>query len=801
MDRNRNGGGVCIYVKNTIAFNLRTDITSTSLESLWISLLLPKMKPITIGACYKPPRLSINDSINDLQSIISNINIDSETYILGDLNINYNDVSSPAVKNYRDVLLLHNFHQLISTPTRVTTTTSTVIDHILCNSKEHVCQSGTLDLGISDHMVIFCTRKLVKCSVSFNNIVKVRSMKNYDQDTYTTMLNNVNWNCILKMNDVDLAWSKFREMFCEIIDHIAPEKTVRVKTRTEPWMSGEIIEMINNRDKLFAMYRKNRTDEDRYRNYCHLRNLVQRTVKAAKAEYFENQIKVNENNPKKLWSHLKTLGYSNKSKDKSNIVLRIDDELCHNSKKVADYINKFFTYVASNLVSKLPKVGLMYGIGSSKLSNFYRSKGVTPASCKLRPVDLQFVKKELKDLNENKSTGLDGISPRFLKDGADILCTPIMHIINLSISSSVVPTEFKSARVTPLFKKNSKLEVGNYRPVSVLSTVSKILERAVYKQLNEYLQNNGLLYRLQSGFRQYYSTNTCLVYLTDLVKYQIAAGNYVGMVALDVQKAFDCVNHQILCDKLELMGVESSWFHSYLTGRSQVVIANGVKSETETIQCGVPQGSILGPLLYLCYCNDMEIATDSSLILYADDSVIVFADKDPKKIEKKLATELKSVNQWLIENKLSLHPGKCEAILFATKRKISRVPSFCIKFGKSDIMGKTSLKYLGSIMENDLSGKECVDSIVKKANGRLKFLYRHRKVLTRETRKILSMAIVQCHIDYASMSWFFNLTSDLRDKLQVIQNKMIRFILGKGNREHVGQVEFSQIHCPNVENE
>ena len=167
MDRNHNGGGVCIYVKNSIAFNLRTDITSTSLESLWISLLLPKMKPITIGACYKPPRLSINDSINDLQSIISNINIDSETYILGDLNINYNDVSSPAVKNYRDVLLLHNFHQLINTPTRVTTTTSTVIDHILCNSKEHVCQSGTLDLGISDHMVIFCTRKLVKMCCEF----------------------------------------------------------------------------------------------------------------------------------------------------------------------------------------------------------------------------------------------------------------------------------------------------------------------------------------------------------------------------------------------------------------------------------------------------------------------------------------------------------------------------------------------------------------------------------------------------------------------------------------------------------
>jgi len=248
------------------------------------------------------------------------------------------------------------------------------------------------------------------------------------------------------------------------------------------------------------------------------------------------------------------------------------------------------------------------------------------------------------------------------------------------------------------------------------------------------------------------------------------------------------------------MGVESSWFKSYLTGRTQIVIVNGVRSETEHIQCCILQGSLLGPLLYLCYCNDMELATECNLILYADDSIILYADKDPKTIEEKLAVELSAVNHWLIENKLSIHPGKCESILFAAKRKINQVPSFGIKFNDVDIVGKKSLKYLGSILENDLSGKECVNSIIKKANGRLKFLYRHRKVLTRKTRKILSMALVQSHIDYACMSWYFDLTKEHKHKLQVVQNRMVRFILDKGNRDHIGQIEFGQIHCTNIEN-
>ena len=227
--------------------------------------------------------------------------------------------------------------------------------------------------------------------------------------------------------------------------------------------------------------------------------------------------------------------------------------------------------------------------------------------------------------------------------------------MNLSILSEVVPSGFKQARVLPLFKKGSKLHPGNYRPVSVLSVLSKILERAVHVQLSEYLCKRNLMYEHQSGFRGAYSTETCLLGLTDYIKGEMGRGNLVGLVLMDLQKAFDTVNHGIILDKLSSMGVAStSWFKSYLSGRSQCVEVDGERSYFESITCGVPQGSILGPLLFLVYVNDMHLSVGCHLSLYADDSALIFSHRDPSIIAEKLSTELSHCRDWLIENKLSL---------------------------------------------------------------------------------------------------------------------------------------------------
>lgn len=248
-----------------------------------------------------------------------------------------------------------------------------------------------------------------------------------------------------------------------------------------------------------------------------------------------------------------------------------------------------------------------------------------------------------------------------------------------------------------LFKKNSRADVGNYRPVSILSSISKIFERLVYEQVEEYLIRLDLLYELQSGFRAAYSTDTCLIHLFDYVRQNFDQGNYVGMLLLDMQKAFDTVNHKILISKLQCMGFSNSaliWFTSYLTDRTQVCDVEGSLSDPQSITCGVPQGSILGPLLFLVYINDISAAVRCKVLLYADDSALLVPGCNVKDIENTLGIELESVNQWLVDNKLSMHLGKTESILFGTKRKLAKLNTLKVMCNGSEIVSKSSVTYL-----------------------------------------------------------------------------------------------------------
>ena len=364
------------------------------------------------------------------------------------------------------------------------------------------------------------------------------------------------------------------------------------------------------------------------------------------------------------------MGYCNKVKDRSKIVIDLEGERCFDSKKVSESFKKYFSTVASNLVKMLPDAPKIFSTETPLFRSYYANQNINPNSFLFSYVTENFVYNEMKKLNPKKSTGLDGINARFLKDGAIELKSVITFIINLSISTNEVPTELKQARVRPLYKKNDSLQVSNYRPVS-------ILERAVYVQLNNYLKDNNVLFNHQSGFRKAHSTETCLINLTDTIKKKNSKGNYVGMLLLDLQKAFDTVDHQILCKKLEFMGVGNiNWFHSYLSQREQIFTVNGTDSSPGIINCGVPQGSILGPLLFLCYINDMPMSIKCKLMLYADDSALLVSGKHPNVIAQTLSEELESCRNWLINNKLSLHLGKTESILFGTKNKLKTVSNF-----------------------------------------------------------------------------------------------------------------------------
>lgn len=300
----------------------------------------------------------------------------------------------------------------------------------------------------------------------------------------------------------------------------------------------------------------------------------------------------------------------------------------------------------------------------------------------------------------------------------------------------------------------------------------------------------------QSGFRRKFSTETCLVHLSDYIRFEMDKGHLVGMVLLDLQKAFDTVDHSILLMKLEAIGLGDDilrWFRSYLSDRQQLVDLSGTFSKPCSVTCGVPQGSILGPLLFLIYVNDMSGAINSKLLLYADDSGILVAGKNRSFIEKQLSEDLELVHQWLVDNRLSLHLGKTESILFGSKVKVNNYGDLCISCSDKAIQSTSSVKYLGAILDQNLSGQSMVSSIIKKANARLKFLYRKQKYLTVHTKKLLVQSLIQCHFDYACCAWYSGLTKLWKNKLQVTQNKLIRFVLNMEKRSHIDQGHFRSI--------
>ena len=269
---------------------------------------------------------------------------------------------------------------------------------------------------------------------------------------------------------------------------------------------------------------------------------------------------------------------------------------------------------------------------------------------------------------------------------------------------------------------------------------------------------------------------------------------HIGMVILDLQKAFDTVNHKILISKLRAMGVGQAalkWFDSYLGGREQTVEISGVFSEFRTVTCGVPQGSILGPLLFLIYVNDMKAAVKCKLLLYADDSALLASSSDVSEIEEILKRELESISEWLSENRLSLHLGKTESILFGSNKRLAKCKELNITCNGIDIGSGSEVTYLGVTLDQNLSGSSMITKIISKCNNKIKFLYRNANNLDKQTKMLLTSALIQCHFDYGSSMWYTGTTCRMKKKLKITQNKVIRFILGLPSRSHIGVTEFS----------
>ncbi len=685
--------------------------------------------------------------------------------------------------------------QLIRTGTRTAKGKSSLLDHILTNAGKLILQSGVVNIGISDHQLIYCTRKKHKEKLSQHRTFNARSYKNYTPKKFIEGLNKISFPNYLNFNNINDAFHDFSEKLLCLVNQMAPLKSFRVKGYTEDWFDGEIKQSIRDRDKLLRKYKKTRLEVD-FDIYKKARNKAKYLIKSKKICYYQETILENNGNSKKIWTTLKSLGLPNKKGNKSEICLKKGDEIIFEQKANANIFKDFYTNLAADLVKKLPTPNGKFG--KKYVENYYKKFNIPNGSFHFSEVKEEQILETLLKIKTNKAAGIDGLSGVFMKDGATVLAQPVTQLINLSISLSKVPDKTKIAKLKPLFKKGSRLETKNYRPVSLLPLFSKIYERVINDQTHRFLVQQNILYYHQSGFRKYHSTDTCLSYLNDFILKGTENGLLTGMILIDLQKAFDTIDHEILLEKMVFFGFSESvitWFRSYLDNRKFFVSIGKEYSDPGDLICGVPQGSILGPLLFLLYINDMPGSTNCELLLYADDTCLLFQDKDSTKIQIALTKNFNALCDWFIDNKLSIHLGedKTKCILFSGKHR-PRDDNLKITYGDITLKQYKSVTYLGCQLDEKNTGESMALQVIEKINGRLKFLWRKHKFLTPKLRRLLCNALIQPHFDFAVSAWYPNLNKKLITKLQICQNKCIRFCLYMGNRDHVGKTEFKKIN-------
>ena len=632
-----------------MVFNPRQNF-SQDIENIFFDIQLPKSKPILVGILYRSPTTTgFLDKLT--QAISKTKHFDNqEVYILGDLNINLNNENdtSNGIKRYKEFCSLHGLQQMIKTPTRVTDRSTSLLDHILTNSPSRISQQGVLDLGLSDHQLIYCTRKTTRIKIHEHTFIKIRIFKNYTKQVFLDKLSQINFPKYIDFDNINVAYYHFVELVTNIIHEIAPVKEIRIRKDTQEWVDNEVLEGIRTRDKLLTKFRSSKTHVD-YVNFKKARNHVQNLIKKKKKYFIVGKLNENVGKPKELWKCLKSLGLSSGNNSPSKICLNDKGKPSFDNKSNTEIFKEYFSNLASDLVKKLkPSPHRL-----DEVQKYYQHMNLSE-SFSLLPTSSENVLKLLEEINPSKATGLDNIAGRFLKDGATALAEPLTELCNLSILQSKFPDGCKQAKLKPLFKKGSKDDAKNYRPISLLPQLSKIIEKIIHGQVQKYLDENRILYRYQSGFRAHHSTDTGLSYLSDKILQGFETGKFTGMILIDLQKAFDTIDHKIFLDKLVYLGFSKSailWFKSYLQDRSFTVNIGKEYSNHGNLSCGVPQGSILGPLIFLLYVNDMARAVDCDLLLYADDSCLIIRDSSIEQIESILNRNFNALCDWFVENK------------------------------------------------------------------------------------------------------------------------------------------------------
>lgn len=740
----RGGGGVSIYVRSDYKSYIISQlcVVNNDMESCGVNVVFDDNLNVKILGVYRPPNNI--DSFNSyfFDNMISQFRPAEQVVVGGDLNIDLIN-PTPAGLDYITRYHCNSYMPLVNIATRITDTSATCIDHFWTNILIDIVPA-VINVNITDHFPIMI---ILKCSKRKELIEKM--YRDHRECNLSSLLSEsarlIDIMRPLLSNEIDVNYSTnvFHESLYKIYNSCCPinKKTISVKRLSKPWVTDDLLLAINRKHSLFKDYKLGVVSFDMYKQY---NNFVTREIKKSKKSYFDYKFQQCRGNLRGTWKQLNEL-LNRKNKSGGGVKLRCDNGGdITNGTEVANYFNYYFTNVGTTLDRSIAAatVDPLQYMGDRNIRSFFAS-----------PATAGEVAGIIKSL-PNKSPGIDCIPTLVFKHVSLNIVHIISNLFNNSLLQGIFPTCLKHAKVIPIFKSGDACIVSNYRPISILQILSKIFEKLMHVRLYSFLNRCSILNSCQFGFRQNFGTeDAVLEYLSDTYT-SLDSKKYFITLFLDFSKAFDTVNHRILINKLEHMGIRGTvnqWFDSYLDGRTQHVHVMGTDSNHYPISVGIPQGSNLGPLLFIMYINDMhKCCPRLKCIHFADDTTLYCSHAGIGPLEDIVNSELRLVDEWLKANRLSLNVGKTSYMVTSNRLLLNDLN---INIRNTSINRVYSAKFLGITIDSRLDFKDHVKTVSVKISRAVGAISRVQPYVPQQTLLNLYNTLVYPLLSYGVCAW------------------------------------------------